>query len=179
MTAPEGDDAGGTAPQIASRPAALADASEFMRLYRELETELTALKKVWPITEGLAEPVDETFTGLLTDRWSTVLIGTIDDVPVGFLVGRSEPLQPQAGSQRIAVVRHLFTEPAARETGVAEAMMGEFLADSRTSGHRLFDAHVSPGHRIAKNFYEANGFKARHIVMNRDERSESADRLGG
>jgi hypothetical protein len=27
---------------------------------------------------------------------------------------------------------------------------------------------VSPGHRIAKNFFEANGFKARHIVMHHD-----------
>jgi hypothetical protein len=39
------------------------------------------------------------------------------------------------------------------------------LAEFRASGHRLFDARVSPGHRLAKNFFESNGFSARLIVM--------------
>jgi GNAT superfamily N-acetyltransferase len=94
-----------------------------------------------------------------------VLAGTIDGVPVGFLLGRSNPLLPQAGEERIASVRLVFTEEAARGVGVGEAMLERFMTDHRATGHRLFDAHVSPGHRIAKNFYEAHGFKARHIVM--------------
>ena len=56
---------------------------------------------------------------------------------------------------------------AARDVGIGETMLDRFLADYGST-HRYFDAHVSPGHRLAKNFFESSGFKARHIVMFHD-----------
>jgi len=43
--------------------------------------------------------------------------------------------------------------------------MAAAMASMRAEGLRLFDARVSPGHRAAKNFFEAHGFSARLIVM--------------
>jgi hypothetical protein len=80
-------------------------------------------------------------------------------------MARSEPMLPQAGGEPIGVIRFVFTEPEAREVGVGEAMLEGLLTHLRSSGHRLFDAHVLPGHRLVKNFFESGGFSARSIVM--------------
>lgn len=147
--------------------ATVGDLAELSRLYRELETELTALKAVWRITEALPDPVEQALAALLEDPASTVLIGRIDDVPVGFLVGNVAPMLPQSEAAHLASIKYLFTEEPAREVGVAEALLETFLEEAGDAGIEHFDAHVSPGHRVAKNFFEANGFKARHIVMHR------------
>jgi GNAT superfamily N-acetyltransferase len=157
-------------PVVEARRAAAEDLGELVRLYRLLEEEMVALKAIWSLTAGLAEPVGDGLAAALDDPGAGLYVGTIDSVPVGFLLGRSEPMLPQAGGERIAAVRLIFTQSEAREVGVGEAMMELFLDDHRDT-HRYFDAHVSPGHRLAKNFFESNGFKARHIVMQHDSRA--------
>ena len=139
-----------------------------MRLYDLLSAEMAALRPVWPLTDGLAAPTTTTFEAMLSAGDWSILIGALDGVAVGFLAWRDEPMLPQAGGERIGAVRYIFTEPAARTVGVGEAMMAAFLEAARARGIRRFDAHVSPGHRQAKNFFESNGFKARAIVMYRD-----------
>jgi hypothetical protein len=42
----------------------------------------------------------------------------------------------------------------------------------RERGITKFDAHVLPGHRLAKNFFEAGGFSARSIIMHHDDHSD-------
>jgi hypothetical protein len=44
-------------------------------------------------------------------------------------------------------------------------MREAILEHLRADGHRLFDAHVLPGHRLVKNFFESGGFAARSIIM--------------
>ena len=61
--------------------------------------------------------------------------------------------------------RYLYTEHDARGVGVADAMFHHAAAKMRAQGVQRFDAVVSPGHREAKNFYEAHGFSARRITM--------------
>jgi hypothetical protein len=46
------------------------------------------------------------------------------------------------------------------------------LAELRQRGISKFDAHVLPGHRLAKNFFESGGFSARSIVMHHDDKRE-------
>jgi GNAT superfamily N-acetyltransferase len=154
--------------EVSARSAVPADIPDLVRLYRRLTEEMVALKAVWSVTEGLPEPVGDAFGAAIADESAWVALGLLDGVPVGFLVGRSEALLPQGGGDRIAAVRLLYTEPEAREVGVGEALMGGFVEARRAEGYRYFDAHVSPGHRLAKNFFESNGFKARHIVMHHD-----------
>ncbi len=69
----------------------------------------------------------------------------------------------------MATIKLVFTEEEARGIGVGEAMRDTVVQVFRTRGHRWFDAHVLPGHRLAKNFFEAGGFAARFIVMNHED----------
>ncbi|MBI5156421.1 MAG: GNAT family N-acetyltransferase [Acidimicrobiia bacterium] len=158
----------GAAARAAARPATPAELAELVRLHDRLSAEMSALRPVWPFVDGLAEPVEATFAEMLAAPEWTVYVGTLDDTVVGFLAWRDEAMLPQAGGDRIAAVRYIFTEPEARTVGVGEAMMAKFLEDAASRGIRRLDAHVSPGHREAKNFFESNGFKARAIVMHRD-----------
>ena len=151
--------------EVRSRVAIPADIPALAALYRLLAEEMQALKPVWPLADGLAEPIDATLAGLIADPLSTVYLAELDGYPFGLLVARSEPLLPQAGGERIGAIRLIFTDPGARSVGIGEAMIEQCLADLRATGHRRFDAHVPPGHREAKNFFESNGFAARRIVM--------------
>lgn len=154
---------------IAARWASGADLEAIVRLYRLLETEMVEIKSLWALSDGLAEPVAAAWEVALLDPAALVTVGTLDDQVFGFLLARSEPLLPQANQERIGVVRLVFTQAEARGVGVASAMLVHTLAELRRQGHRRFDAHVLPGHRIAKNFFEAAGFAARSIVMHRDD----------
>jgi GNAT superfamily N-acetyltransferase len=151
--------------EVTSRAATVDDVDAIVGLYRDLEAEQTAIKPMWPLADGLAEPVRDAIVAVLGDDDSLVVLGAIDDVPLGFAWARSEDLLPQAGGSRVAVVRLIFTAHDARGVGVGEAMIARVLDHFRSTGHTLFDARVSPGHRHAKNFFEANGFSARLIVM--------------
>jgi GNAT superfamily N-acetyltransferase len=155
--------------ELAATRATAGDLDDLLRLYRLLEEELVELKPVWSFTEALPAPPERALQALLEDPATMVLMGRIDGVPVGFLVGTVSSLLPQSGGAGLASVRYLFTEPPAREVGVGEALLAAFVDSQRAAGITHFDAHVAPGHRLAKNFFEANGFKARHIVMHRAE----------
>ena len=151
-----------------SRPATPDDLDDVLALYREAEKEQAALKPMWPLADGLAEPADESLASILDDRDSLLVVGEVDGVVLGFAWARSEPLLPQAGGQRAAVVRLIYTAEEARAVGVGDAMVVLLMDELRKRGHRHFDARVSPGHRNAKNFFEAHGFSARLIVMYHD-----------
>ena len=155
--------------QIAARQASEADLAELVRMYRQLESEQAALKSLWPVADGLAEPVEGSFRAILSHEDSTVVVGTIDEVPFGFMWMRAESLLPQAAGARVGAARLVFVEPDARGVGIGEAMITLVMDDFRGRGIDLFDSHVSPGHRLAKNFFESNGYSARRIVMHHSE----------
>lgn len=151
--------------EVTARPASPADLTELTRLYRLLQEEMEGLEDVWPLADGLPEPVEPALASAIDDPGATVLVGCIDGVPFGFLLGRREEMLPQAGGARVGSVRLVFTETPARGVGVGQAMIEAFLVHERAAGVRRFDAHVTPGHRLTKNFFESNGFSTRSIVM--------------
>ena len=155
--------------QIEARPASEADLPELIRLYGLLEPEQADLTPLWPVADGLAEPIESSFKAILDDDDSALVIGTIDAIPFGFIWMRKETLLPQAEGAEVGSVRLVFVQLEARGVGVGEAMITMILDDFRSRGIRLFDSHVSPGHRLAKNFFESNGFSARRIVMHHSE----------
>jgi ribosomal protein S18 acetylase RimI-like enzyme len=150
---------------VVARPATLDDLNELVRLYRLLAAEMREYHRMWELADGLTEPVIDALRQALQDHDTVVYLGTIDDTVFGFILGRSEPLLPQAQGERIGSIRFVFTEEEAREVGVGEAMRDALLEEFRGRGLRLFDAHVLPGHRLVKNFFESGGFSARSIVM--------------
>jgi ribosomal protein S18 acetylase RimI-like enzyme len=127
---------------------------------------------MWSLADGLDEPVARSFQELIDDPDAMVLIGEIEDVPFGFLVAKVEPLLAQAEGEKLGSIRLIFVEPEAREVALGETMRDAVLEELRSRGITKFDAHVLPGHRLAKNFFEAGGFSARSIVMHHDDNRE-------
>ena len=153
---------------IAARPATANDIGVLTDLYPLLEAEQAALRPMWPLADGLDTPIPAAFEAILHDDQSLLLIGELDGYPFGFLWARIEPLLDRAGGRSGGVVRLVFTEPEARGVGIGSTMLEAALHELAGQGVDLFDARVSPGHRNAKNFFEAHGFSARLIIMHHD-----------
>jgi ribosomal protein S18 acetylase RimI-like enzyme len=155
--------------RVTARIAGPEDLPTLIGLYRGLEEEMTALHPMWPLADGLAEPVETSFRDLLEDQESIVVIGEIDDYPLGFSWARVEQILPQAGGAEVGSIRLIYVDPDAREVAIGEEMRDYVMDLLRKRGISRFDAHVLPGHRLAKNFFEAGGFSARSITMHHDD----------
>jgi ribosomal protein S18 acetylase RimI-like enzyme len=155
--------------KVSARVATRDDIPTLESLYRGLEEEMTALHAMWPVADGLDEPVAESIGTALTDPETIVLIGEIDGYPFGFLLARVERLLAQADGKRVGALRLIYVDHDAREVALGEAMRETALTMLRERGITKFDAHVLPGHRLAKNFFEAGGFSARSIIMHHDD----------
>lgn len=151
--------------EASARFATVSDLPALLLLYEELAMEMVELHYMWPLADGLPEPIEGSLLQALTDEDTILCVGMIDDYPLGFLLARVESLLPQAGGERLGAIRLVFVSRDAREVGVGEAMRDLALEELRSRGIRKFDAHVLPGHRLAKNFFEAGGFAARSIIM--------------
>lgn len=162
---------------VTARPAVAADVGVLVDLYRRLEAEMTAIHPMWPRSDGLDEPVEQSFLAHLQDPSARLFLGEVDGYPLGFIYGRSEKLLAHEGNTPVASIRLVFVEEEARGVGVGEVMRETFMEEFRHLGHHLFDAHVLPGHRLAKNFFEAGGFSARSIIMHHSDRPDGGRRI--
>lgn len=151
--------------EITTTEATADDIPELVRLYRLLQEEMEGLRGMWHDADALPEPVEESFSAALSDQDSSLYLGRADGVPFGFILAYPQDLLPQAGGERVITIKLVFTEEPARGVGIGEALRDRVLENYRAQGFRLFDAHVLPGHRLAKNFFEAGGFSARFIIM--------------
>jgi len=157
---------------VTARLADESDLATLETLYRGLETEMTALHGMWPLADGLDEPVADSFRQALSAPGTIVIIGEIEGYPLGFLLARVEPMLVQAGEEQVGSIRLIYVDGEAREVAVGEAMRDLVMKLLREEGITKFDAHVLPGHRLAKNFFEAGGFSARSIIMHHDDARE-------
>ena len=155
--------------QVTARPATLEDMATLLELYSGLREEMTSLHAMWPLADGLADPIEESFSELIARSDAFVFLGEVEGFPFGFLTAQIEGLLPQANGELTGSIRLVFVDHEARQVGVGEAMRDLALATLRERGITKFDAHVLPGHRLAKNFFEAGGFSARSIVMFHDD----------
>ena len=155
--------------KVSARPATSDDIIVLVELYRGLQAEMTSLHPMWPLADGLPEPVEASFKGLLDDPDAIVMIGELDGYPLGFIVARVEEILPQAEGENVGSIRLIYVEADAREVAIGEELLDQVMDRLRQRGITKFDAHVLPGHRLAKNFFEAGGFSARAIVMHHDD----------
>lgn len=158
--------------RVTARRAGPGDVATLEAMYRSLEKEMVDLHTMWPIANGLDEPIADSFTGLVDDPDVVLLIGEIDGYPFGFLLARVEPLLTQGDGELIGAIRLIYVDQDAREVAVGEEMRETALDILRKRGITKFDAHVLPGHRLAKNFFESGGFSARSIIMHHDDERE-------
>lgn len=158
--------------RVDAREADTSDIAVLTGLYRSLEAEMVDLHPMWPLADGLNEPVEKSFQDALDDTDTVIVIGTVDGYPFGFLLAKVESLLDQAEGERVGAIRLIFVDHEAREVAVGEAMREMVMEVLRGRGITKHDAHVLPGHRLAKNFFEAGGFSARSIVMHHDDERE-------
>jgi GNAT superfamily N-acetyltransferase len=143
----------------AARPATADDRAAVGALHRAATDELAGLRggEVWARQTrrdaGPAWPDD----GL-------VLVGTIDEVVVGYAIVAVEPL---ADGGALAVLSDVYVEPEARGVGVGESLLDACLAWASERGCIGVDSVALPGMRDTKNFFEAAGLVARAIVVHK------------
>ncbi len=154
------------------RPATDADVPRLAELARQVAAELTPMRggAVWRAQEARTEPLTEDLVGLLGDPARRVLVGTLDDVVMGYAVARLERLND---GTLLGVIDDIYVEEGARGVGIGEGMINDIIAWCEDAGCVGIDAMALPGHRLTKNFFEESGFSARKLVMHRrlvDER---------
>ena len=146
-----------------ARPATVDDVGEVVALYRAAVAE--ALPKrggeaLWA-AQGRLDPETD-LAAMVEDPEATLVVGTIDDVIVGFGAAHR---RPSVEGPPVAVVTEIFTLPDARGVGVGEAMF-EALGDwARAQGCGAIDSQALPGDRNTKNFFETFGVVARAITV--------------
>jgi ribosomal protein S18 acetylase RimI-like enzyme len=150
----------------ASRAATAADIPRVVELARLARAELTAMRggALWVAREAWPEPLDESYRALLARDDALLVVGTIDDVVLGYGAVLVETLRSGA---HLGLVTDLFVEEQARAVGVGEAMADALVEHCRAHGCVGIDASALPGHRATKNFFETHGFTARALLMHR------------
>ena len=147
-----------------SRPASAEDIPRVVELARQMRAELGAMRggALWVEREAWPEPLEDAYDALVGRDDARLLVGTIDDVVIGFAAVVVEQLRSGA---RLGVITDLYVEPEAREVGVGEVLADALVEHCRAAGCIGVDATALPGHRAAKNFFEAHGFTARALAM--------------
>jgi ribosomal protein S18 acetylase RimI-like enzyme len=149
-----------------ARRARASDLDRIVELAVALDDELSPMRggPLWAVREARPKPFDAQYGPLLAREDACVVVGTIDDYVVGFGVVELEALRD---GRTLGRITELFVEPSARSVGVGESIAVELIAFCDAAGVVGIDALALPGHRAAKNFFEASGFTARALIMHR------------
>jgi ribosomal protein S18 acetylase RimI-like enzyme len=149
-----------------ARPAVSADLVELAKLAEQAVAEQIDARggAVWAAREARPLPAVSSLEDDLGSSSALVLAGTIDDVVVGYLVARAEPLRDGTVLGRLTDV---FVDPHARAVGVGELLVDAALVWCAERGCGGVDAIVLPGNRATKNFFESMGFTARSLTVHR------------
>ncbi len=152
----------------AARLAAADDAPAIIALGQQGTASLTTQRggSIWSQREAHSDLSAVVAAALDGDQHSsTAVVGTIDDVVVGYGLVRMERLHDGA---ILAVVSDIYVDPEARGVGVGEALMNLMVEQANAAGAVGIDALALPGDRATKNFFETFGLKARAILVHRD-----------
>jgi GNAT superfamily N-acetyltransferase len=147
-----------------SRPAGEHDIASIVELAAAMRAELAAIRggNLWVEREAWPEPLEDAYRALLARDDARVVVGTIDDVVLGFGAVVVETLR--SGS-KLGVVTDLFVDEGAREVGVGEGIIDDLIAFCTERECIGIDAIALPGHRATKNFFEEHHFTARALTM--------------
>ena len=116
---------------------------------------------------GRSAPIETSFADDLVDPASTVLVGQVDGLTVGYVVGRVSTL---TNGDRLMTVADLFVDPDARGVGVGRLLLDQLVTAAEADHCRGIDARALPGDRGTKNFVESFGLVARSFEVHKDLR---------
>jgi GNAT superfamily N-acetyltransferase len=146
------------------RPAQPGDVAQVATLARAMRAELEPLKggRVLLDREARGEPLEDAYQAALDADDTYLVVGSLDNVVVGFGAVEVEKLRSGA---TLGVITDLFVDVEARSVGVGELIAKALVAYCTDRGCIGVDARALPGHRATKNFFEEQGFTARALVM--------------
>ncbi len=167
-----GDATGSRAPQETARPAIPADLDAVAALATELRSAMAGQRggPLWTAHEALPVPTGATLADRLADPTLTTLVGTLDDVVLGYALGH---LRTLTDGRVLAVVDELLVAEPARAVGLGEALVDALTSWATAAGALGVDASALPGDRQAKNFFESAGFTARRLIMHKSLEPDS------
>lgn len=154
----------------AARMATVHDTGQIVTLARAAIAELSVQRGgvVWRRRQARVEPIEdliaEAVKSCVAGAADLAVVGTLDDVVVGYGIVRGETV-PDGGV--LGVIQDLYVEPDARGVGVGQAMMDLILAWATDRGLFGVDSIALPGNRETKNFFESFGLVARAIIVHR------------
>ena len=154
------------APQESCRPATAADLARVAELASEAVDQLRPGRggELWARRSARHEPFEEALIADLAAAHRHIVVGTLDDVVMGYGVARMEELRDGG---LLGVVSDLYTDPGCRELGIGELMMQALVDWCAELGCFGIDSLALPGDRHTKNFFESFGLVARAIVVHR------------
>ena len=154
------------APEEGTRPATEQDVARLVELAGSAVDELRQGRggEVWALHAARRPPFEPDLRAQIEDPHHLVLVGTVDDVVMGYGVARTEVL---ADDGRLGIVSDLYTDPGVRELGIGEAMMEALVEWCRDQSCFGVDSLALPGDRHTKNFFESFGLVARAIIVHR------------
>ena len=153
---------------VAYRNATESDLDAMFELWLEMQTSHVAYDATWyaPKPEAECKPICmKHFRQCLSGENSMVLLATLDNQPIGMLIGhitgRPAPLQNQI---TVLAIENAIVAEAYRRQGVLRGMMDLMTAEARTRGASAvkFSVHSSNVARIA---YEHLGFSCHEMSM--------------
>jgi GNAT superfamily N-acetyltransferase len=109
------------------------------------------------------DPAQELAAAIAADDHE-VVVGTIDEVVVGYGLARTERL---GDGSLLGVVDDVYVDNGARAVGVGEAMMQHLVDWCTAQGCFGVDSLALPGDRSTKNFFESFGLVARAIIVHK------------
>lgn len=96
---------------------------------------------------------------LMSDQTAVVLVGTLDDAVVSYMV------MHLSSSKDRGIIRHAYVEAEARELGLGDTLVEVAIAAVRAAGLAGIEAVALPGDRETKNLYERAGLTARKLTV--------------
>lgn len=152
--------------QLGARGAVSTDVELVSALVRHAIEELRPLRggALWAELDGRTEPIE---AGLMAECRAddhAVIVGTIDEIVVGYAAAHERPLHSGAS---IARITDLYVLPEARGVGVGEQMLMAIETWATSRSHVGLDSLALPGDRDTKNFFESFGLVARAIEVHR------------
>ena len=155
-----------SAPNEHARPATAADLPAIATLAEALRVQMADQRggPLWAAHDALVLPTSETLSERLADPDLVTLVGTLDDHVLAYGLAHTE-LVP--GTSLLGVIDELFVAEPARAVGLGETLLGALVAACVAAHCIGIDATALPGDRLAKNFFESAGFKARRLVMHK------------
>lgn len=147
-----------------ARPATEADLEDLVRLWEHAVQELEGQRGGGPLAGSLSRPdLPRFLKGALDEPERLLVVGSIDDVPVGL----ASVWADRSRREPIGQLELIFVEPNARQVGVADVMLALVLARCEEWGMSGVDSPALPGNRSAKSFFETQGMQARLLIMHR------------